>query len=95
MAFIDDVKSALRIDGSGFDAEVSDMIAGCKKDLDLAGVDPDKLDESDAFYKRTTITYARANFDYDKDAQAGFQEAYDSMKVQMASAARYRKDVVV
>ena len=90
MAFLDDIKTTLRIDGTANDGEVSDLIDACSLDLQIAGADPAKLVESDALYKRAVILYCRMHFDYDKAAIEGYAEAYEKMKLAMSISSRYR-----
>ena len=79
---IDDVKLALRVTVSAYDAEITSLIEAAKQDLSIAGVV--LPEEPDAVTKRAIITYCRANFgspaDYDR-----MKAAYDEQKAQLAT----------
>ena len=83
MAFIDDVKAALRVTttNAGIVAEVTDLIASAKADLALTGVIPAKsILETDALIKRAIITYCKANFGYDNPDAERLQKSYEMLR---------------
>lgn len=86
------VKTALRITDNEFDAEVQGLIDASIGDLRLAGIDPAKIVESDAFARQTVITYCKAHFGYDNEEAPRFSESYDGMKRSMALSSLYRAD---
>ena len=90
MALLDDIKAALRVDGTSSDTEVGDLIAACKVDLGLAGVDISGTPDTDAFLKVAIVQFCKAHYDNAGDADK-YLAAYESMKVQMACSTLYRK----
>ena len=80
-----EIKSALRLTTSAYDAELMGLKEAALLDLKIAGV----LTESmDALIKRAVITYCRMNFgspeDYDR-----LKRSYDEQKAQLSMASGY------
>ncbi len=93
---IDDVKAALRIDGSAFDLEVQDLIGAAKADLQLSGVAEIKVNDStDPLIKRAIIIYCRAHFDYDDKAADRLLQSYVMLKSHLTLTEEYSADVIV
>ena len=90
MAFIDDIKSALRIDGNESDAEVNDLIAAAKLDLKIAGVN--STDDTDKLIKRAITLYCKANYGYDGDAER-LEKSYVSLKQHLSLSTEYAEVV--
>ena len=92
MAFIDDIKSALRIDGAESDAEVNDLIAAAKLDLKIAGVE---ADETDALIKRAITVYCKANYGYeDTQTAERLERSYISLKQHLSLSTEYKEVVI-
>lgn len=87
MALIDDVKLALRVTSTAFDAEIYDLIEASKTDLSIAGVD--SIIETDPLIKRAIITYCKAYFGYDNPDADRFAESYKSLKIHLAISSDY------
>lgn len=86
MSLLDNVKVALRITTTAYDAEITSLINAAEADLGIAGVVlPDELD---AICERAIITYCRVNFgspaDYDR-----MKASYDEQKAQLSTATGY------
>ncbi|MBR3321912.1 MAG: DNA-packaging protein [Exiguobacterium sp.] len=81
MAFIDDVKMALRVSSTALDPEITRLISAAQSDLGIAGVLFDDLDEPVA---QAVITYCKMNFgipdDYDR-----LKASYDEQKSQLVT----------
>jgi hypothetical protein len=90
MAFLDEIKSACKIDGTDSDTEVSSLIAACIIDLTQAGVDPAKLPETDALYKLAVVQYCKSFLYPDDRVTEIFQKSYDGIKVLMSLSSDYR-----
>lgn len=79
------VKMALRIKTDAFDDELNSLIDAALLDLNVAGVEPEELDE---LVRRAICTYCKMNFglpeDYDK-----LKLSYDEQKAQMSNATNY------
>mgnify|MGYP001367902315 CR=1 FL=1 len=89
MALLDDVKLALRISNTAFDAEITDLIAAAKADLRISGVDPLKILDTDPLIKRAVITYAKANFGFDNPDADRLRQAYDMLKAHLTLSTEY------
>lgn len=79
------VKMALRIKTDAFDDELNSLISAALLDLNVAGVEPEELDE---LVRRAICTYCKMNFglpeDYDR-----LKLSYDEQKAQMSNATNY------
>lgn len=79
------VKTALRIKTDAFDEEIDSLISAALLDLNVAGVEPEELDE---LVRRAICTYCKMNFglpeDYDR-----LKLSYDEQKAQMSNATNY------
>lgn len=79
------VKMALRIKTDAFDEEIDSLISAALLDLNVAGVEPEELDE---LVRRAICTYCKMNFglpeDYDR-----LKLSYDEQKAQMSNATKY------
>lgn len=88
---LEDVKLALRIDGSDLNAEINDLIAAARSDLVLSGVDPEKANaDDDPLIKRAVIVYARTHYDWDSREGERLQRSYDLLKSHLSMASDYR-----
>ncbi len=91
MALINDVKAALRVDGTEHDAEIGDLIDAARQDLVLSGVSQEKANDlNDPLIKRAVITYARAQFEWDHPNAERLQAAYDMLKAHLSLSTDYR-----
>lgn len=80
------VKAAMRITVTAYDAEITSLINAAVLDLGIAGITvPDAID---ALVTRAIITYCRCNFgspdDYDR-----LKAAYDEQKAQLQMSSLY------
>lgn len=80
------VKAAMRITVTAYDAEITSLINAAVLDLGIAGITvPDAID---ALVTRAIITYCRCNFgspdDYDR-----LKGAYDEQKAQLQMSSNY------
>ncbi len=90
MAFLNDVKDALRVNGNTLDTEIQDLIDAAKADLRLSGVHPDKIKDTDPLIKRAIIVYCKAHFGYDDPKVAErFEQAYLSLKQHLTLSNEY------
>lgn len=82
---LDKVKLALRISGSAFDNEVTDLINAAIADLRLVGINiPEEAGSSsetlgDPLLDRAVVLYAKAEFGYNDSAER-YRTAYDYLK---------------
>lgn len=84
---LEKIKLALRIKTEDFDEELSDLIAACKQDLMLSGVD--KIEDGDALIERAAVLYCKAYFGT-SDKSDQFARSYEALKCSMALAGDYR-----
>ena len=89
---LEDVKNALRVDGTDLDTEILDLIESAKADLILSGVNTDKVVDTDPLIKRAITVYCKANFGYDPDMER-FQYSYNSLKHHLTLSAEYTEMV--
>jgi len=87
MAILDDVKISLRISNTAYNTEINDLIAACKADLTLSGVNT--TDDTDTLIKRCIMTYVKANFGYNNPDADRLKEAYESLKMHLALTEGY------
>ena len=91
---LNDVKSALRVDGDDLDTEIQDLIDAAKADLQLSGVHKDKIVDTDPLIKRAIIVYCKAHFGYeDPKLTERFQQSYISLKHHLTLSAEYTEVV--
>ena len=103
MAFLDDVKQHLRISTDALDTEIQDLIDAAKADLELSGVDGDKIitddvveegettAEADPLIRRAITVYCKAHFGYDNPDHERLAKAYDMLKRHLPLADDYRE----
>lgn len=80
-----EVKTALRLTTSAYDAELLGLTEAAIKDLQIAGV---KTDCMDALIKRAIITYCRVHFGSPEDCDR-LKRSYDEQKAQLMMATGY------
>lgn len=82
------IKTSLRISGTTFDDELSDLVQAAIGDLYIAGVRGEGVVLTDALILRAVTTYCKMNFglpeDYDK-----LKKSYDEQKAQLSMATGY------
>lgn len=83
---LEKVKRALRITGSQFDEELSDLIDAASLDLGIAGVIVPG--ETDPLIIRAVITYCRTNFGQPPNYEQ-LKKSYDEQKAQLSMADGY------
>lgn len=80
------VKMALRVSTDAFDDELADLIESALRDLGIAGVENQSVE--DPLVRKAVITYCKINFgeptDYDR-----LKASYDEQKSQLRTASRY------
>ena len=98
-----EVKLALRLTESAYDAEVASVLMAGANDLKIAGVDlggvisfsvtndqvVDNCTVTDALVTRALITYARLHFFMSPKEYTQLKESYDEQKIQLMHATGY------
>lgn len=74
------VKLALRINNNAYDEEINDLINACKKELELAGIAPSNIVDTDPIIIRIIIFYCKLNFGLDNDESEKWLLSYESLK---------------
>lgn len=88
---LDEVRSALRVDGNDLDNEIQGLIDAARADLALSGVRPDKAnDDGDPLIRRAIIIYCRAEFDYADQAADKLRQSYEMLKRHLTLSEEYR-----
>jgi uncharacterized phage protein (predicted DNA packaging) len=90
---LDDIKNALRVDGSDLDTEIQDLIDTAKADLQLSGVLPSKLKDEDPLIKRAVTVYVKAHFGWDNKDALMFEQSYIMLKTHLTLSAEYTTEV--
>ena len=93
---LDKVKLALRISGSAFDDEVTDLINAAIADLRLVGIIvPENAGSPEAtgdhLISRAIVLYAKAEFGFNDDAER-YRNAYDYLKCALSLTADYTEE---
>lgn len=86
MAFIEDVKMAMRLSTDAYDDEIELLIEASKLDLGIAGVE--MPENHDALIKKAIITYCKKEFGSPNDFDR-LQKSYDEQKGQLRIATGY------
>ena len=99
MALLDDVKTAVRVATSAYDAELTDMINAALSDMGITDIKQSMLvtTNPNPLIKRAIITYCKMNFGYaqysDTKGSSGSYErlkaSYDEQKAQMLMSSTY------
>lgn len=85
------VKTALRVSGTAFDGEVTDLIAAAKADLKGAGV---TVDDTDPLHQQAIVCFCKSRFGYEDPQQADrFWAAYEAHKIHLAIVAGVTDDI--
>lgn len=84
---VDKVREALRITHKKLDAELEDVIAACKTDLKIAGIN--KLNDDDPLVQQAIKTYAKAEYEQDVNKANRLTQAYVSLKISMSLCGDY------
>ena len=88
---LEEVRSALRIEGHEHDAEIQDLLDAARADLILSGVSPQKANSNDdPLIRRAIIVYCRAHFDYADDSAERLERSYEMLKSHLSLAEDYR-----
>lgn len=88
---LDEVRSALRVDGNDLDNEIQGLIDAARADLALSGVCPDKAnDDGDPLIRRAIIIYCQAHFDYADQAADKLRQSYEMLKRHLTLSEEYR-----
>lgn len=89
---LDEVRSALRVDGNDLDAEIQGLIDAALADLTLSGVSPEKAtkEATDPLIKRAVVMYCKAQFEYADSSADRLQQSYDMLKRHLTLAEDYR-----
>lgn len=92
MAFLDEVKKAIRVRNAEYDSEITSIIEACKLDLQEAGVVT--IEETDQLTQRAIILYTKANFGMANPDMEKFEEMYEKLKTTMSLATNYNSPEV-
>lgn len=91
MAIVDKVREALRIKHKKLDAELEDVIAACKTDLKIAGIN--NLKDDDPLVQQAIKAYVKAEYEQDVNKANRLTQAYVSLKISMSLCGDYDVDV--
>lgn len=91
---LDDVKDALRVSGNALDTEIQDLIAAAKADLQLSGVHPTRIVDTDPLIRRAVVVYCKAHFGWDNPEADRFAQSYLMLKTHLTLSAEYTTEAV-
>ena len=91
MALIDDIKVLLRISNTAYNTEIADLILSAKADLELSGVNSEKILDTDTLIKRAISTYVKANFGLNNPDTEKLQRSYDMLKSHLSLSLDYSR----
>jgi len=95
MPILDDIKIALRISNTAFDAEINDLIAAARADLKLSGILESKVnDDTDPLIKRAITVYVKAHFGWNNPDSEKLQQSYEMLKRHLSLSQEYTKEAV-
>lgn len=92
---LDKVKLALRINNTAYDAEITDLINACKKELELAGIASSRIIETDAMIIRAVVVYCKANFGLGNNDSEKYRMAYENLKAFLVLCGEYNTPILV
>ena len=78
---LDEVKKALRINGTAFDVEIQALIDTALEDLKVTGID---TDTANVRVDQAVILFCKTHFGYDNPEADRFAASYDLLKSHMA-----------
>ena len=90
---LEDVRDALRVSGTSLDTEIQDLIEAAKADLQLSGVHPSKIIDTDPLIKRAVVVYCKAHFGWDNPEADRFAKSYDMLKQHLTLSTEYTEAV--
>jgi len=85
---LEKVKVALRIMSTAFDGEIENLIAACKADLRIAGINVELAESvtppaGDPLLERAIILYCKGHYGWNEISEK-YVEAYQHLKVSLA-----------
>lgn len=90
-----EVKTALGVTISELDTEIQNLINAAQADLILAGVTPEKAQNTgDPLIKQAILTYCKAHFRFDNPDAPLLSESYDLQKARLSAAVDYNSYAV-
>ena len=86
---LEDIKNLLRITSNDFDDEIMEMIAECKADLLLSGLQTAKVVETDDLIRRAIKLYCKTHFGYQNPDFDRNLASYQSLKSHLMVSVEY------
>ena len=83
---LEQVKQALRIDGTLFDDELNELISACKMDLETSGAEI--VNEEDPLISRAIIFYCKSYFGY---PDKYLIKSYEALRDHIALCGEYKE----
>lgn len=92
-AYIHSLRLYLRLNNTRLDDEITDLVEAARKELVLAGISPEKVDdESDPLIKRALAVYIKAEFGLDNDDAGSYRESFEMLKRFLALSSEYKAE---
>lgn len=86
---LEEIKLALRYKNSLFDEEIKLYIEACKKNLLLAGINEEKLDDADGNITNTVIAYVKWFLNFQGQGEK-WEKIYKDLKLSLVLDSRYK-----
>lgn len=84
------IRLLLRFTTETLDAELDDLILGCKADLALSGISSTKIIDTDSLILRAVSLYCQIHYEIDNVKAERLQRSYDSIKAHLALSVDYQ-----
>lgn len=90
--YLEEMKTAARVNGNDFDDEVETYILAARDELAAAGIIAEKCnDESDATIKRAIMVYVRAEYGLNNPDRDSYLASFESIKKSLALRSEYTR----
>ncbi|WP_251861964.1 head-tail connector protein [Clostridium sp. Marseille-Q2269] len=86
---LEKIKLVLRFDDDEFDGDIGETIEAAKADLELCGVDKNKINETDPLILRAIKTFCKAEFSTDIKEAERYRKSYESIRDHMTLSKDY------
>ena len=90
MSLLSDVKDSLRVDDDdSMDTDIQDTIDACKKELELSGVNKEKIVDEDKLIVRAIKLYCKAEFSTDNTESVRYRSSFEALRNHLTLSSDY------
>lgn len=94
VTLLEKVKSSLRIDDTFLDIDIQDNIDACEADMQLCGILPSKIVDTDPLILRAIKTYCKSEYSSDDKESEKYRRAYEMLRDHLSMSIDYTVEVV-